>query len=65
MPLLLLRASYSLLSEFKSQSLYSEWNPLFGSSVAFGLMALLPEYIVLIIIMYLGYHRIKQGKGAV
>jgi hypothetical protein len=60
MPALVLRTVYGLLYEFTSDSIFSTWNPLFGSAVAFALMALLPKYIVLIIYVYLGFHRIRS-----
>jgi hypothetical protein len=60
MPALVLRTVYGLLYEFASDSLFSTWSPLFGSAVAFSLMALLPEYIVLVIYVYLGFHRIRS-----
>lgn len=56
---LFLRAIYGLLYVFIDNSIYSTWNPLFGSAVAFALMALLPEYIVLCIYIYLGFYRIR------
>jgi hypothetical protein len=60
MPALVLRTVYGLLYEFTSDSIFSTWDPLFGSAVAFALMALLPEYIVLVIYVYLGFHRIRS-----
>lgn len=35
--------------------LFSMWNPLYGSAVAFALMALLVEYIVVGIFFYIGF----------
>jgi hypothetical protein len=60
MPLLVLRTVDGLLYEFTSSSLFSMWNPVFGSDVAFAFMALLPEYIVLVTYLYLGFHRIRS-----
>jgi hypothetical protein len=60
MPLLVLRTVDGLLYEFTSNSLFSMWNPLFGSAVAFALMALLPEHIVLVTYLFLGFHRIRS-----
>ncbi|KAK6080256.1 hypothetical protein SCUP515_03681 [Seiridium cupressi] len=60
MPLLILRAVYGLLYSFTASTMdtiTTTWNPLFGSAVAFALMALLPEYIVLGVYTYLGFHR--------
>lgn len=64
MPPLVLRAIAGLLYEFagtqySQASLDSIWNPLYGNAIAFCLMTLLPEYIVLVIFMYLGFHRIR------
>lgn len=60
MPTLVVRTIYGLLYTFNSQDLFSKWNPLFGSPVAFTLMALLPEYITLLIYVCLGLHRIRH-----
>ena len=60
MPLLVLRTVDGLLYEFTSNSLFSMWNPVFGSAIAFALMALLPEYIVLVTYLYLGFRRIRS-----
>lgn len=65
MPPLLLRAVYGLLYSFTASTmstLNTTWNPLFGSAVAFALMALLPEYIVLITYLYLGFHRKRTAS---
>ncbi|KAK0751624.1 hypothetical protein B0T18DRAFT_387719 [Schizothecium vesticola] len=44
----------------------SAWSSLFGSATAFGLMALLPEYVVLGIYLYLSaYHLRSKGKPEV
>lgn len=60
MPTLVIRTAYGLLYTFTSQDLFSKWNPLFGSAVAFALMALLPEFITLLIYIYLGFNRIRD-----
>ncbi|PKS08023.1 hypothetical protein jhhlp_006635 [Lomentospora prolificans] len=59
-PALYVRVAYGLISVFRASGnhiLTSMWSPLFGSAAAFSLMALLPEYVVLCIYLYLGYHR--------
>ncbi|KAH8887209.1 hypothetical protein GQ53DRAFT_827381 [Thozetella sp. PMI_491] len=61
-PFLALRTIYGLISAFNSDSILSTWNPLFGSAPAFALMALLPEYITLLIYLYLGIHRLRHGR---
>lgn len=35
---------------------------MFGSAVLFSLMALLPEYIVLCVFIYLGFHRYHTAE---
>lgn len=63
-PALAVRAVYGLLYQFNSSSAFSEWNPVYGSAVAFALMALLPEYIILLIYLFLGFRRIAQAPKA-
>lgn len=48
------------------ETITTTWNPLFGSAVAFALMALLPEYVVLVVYTYLGFYRKRtaQATGA-
>jgi len=61
-PPLALRTAYGIISVFEASGnniTTSMWSPLFGSATAFALMALVPEYIVLAIFMYLGHYRIK------
>jgi hypothetical protein len=59
MPPLVLRTIYGLLFEFTIDDVFSTWNPVLGSSVAFVFMALLPEYVVLLIYLYLGFYRMR------
>ncbi|ATY64473.1 hypothetical protein A9K55_004649 [Cordyceps militaris] len=54
-PLLALRTAYGLLEVAEQASAGSLWNPLTGSAVAFALMALLPEYLVLLAWVLMGY----------
>ncbi|KAJ6780935.1 hypothetical protein PWT90_09183 [Aphanocladium album] len=62
-PLLAVRTAYGLLEvagqmsddDGGSSSSSSLWNPLTGSAVAFALMALLPEYLVLVGWVLMGY----------
>ncbi|KAH6648873.1 hypothetical protein BKA67DRAFT_576099 [Truncatella angustata] len=66
MPPLLLRAVYGILYSVTASSadtLTTIWNPLFGSATAFALMALMPEYLVLCVYMYLGFHRRRTAAG--
>lgn len=46
-PFLAVRTAYGLLEVAEQADARSPWNPLTGSAVAFALMALLPEYVVL------------------
>lgn len=57
-PFVILRVIYGTLSAFLTPNI---WNPLVGSAVAFALMALLPEYITIAIIIYLGFHRSQEN----
>ncbi|KAH7347538.1 hypothetical protein B0T11DRAFT_291452 [Plectosphaerella cucumerina] len=59
-PMLAIRMAAGLLYEFTINKHASIWNPLSGSAVAFALMTLVTEYIVLGIFIYLGFHRIKH-----
>ncbi|KAH8820643.1 hypothetical protein F5884DRAFT_56988 [Xylogone sp. PMI_703] len=58
-PFLILRAVYGVLSAFLTP--YT-WSPLDGSAVAFALMALLPEYVTILIYAYLGFHRFRENS---
>lgn len=58
--MLAIRTAAGLLYEFTINKHASIWNPLSGSAVAFALMTLLAEYIVLLIFIFLGFHRIKH-----
>lgn len=58
MPTLALRAAYGLLYMFTEAEAHPEWNPLYGSAIAFALLCLLPEYITALFYVYLGVHRI-------
>jgi hypothetical protein len=59
-PFLIVRIIYSIISSFSS-SLHSMWNPVYGSWVAFLVMALAMEYIVVVIYMTAGM-LIPYGK---
>lgn len=58
--MLAIRTAAGLLYEFTINKRSSIWNPLSGSAIAFALMTLLAEYIVLMVFLYLGFHRIKH-----
>lgn len=47
-PFLVVRTAFGLLEVAEQSRARSLWNPLTGSAVAFALMALLPEYVVLV-----------------
>ena len=62
---LFIRTAYGLLGAFLATGdniVTSAWSPLFGSAVAFSLMALLPEYVVLGMYVRLGFHRLRTGS---
>ncbi|KAK4235352.1 hypothetical protein C8A03DRAFT_36807 [Achaetomium macrosporum] len=64
-PPLCVRAAYGIIGVAVASGnniLTSSWSPLFGSATAFGLMALLPEYIVLCIYIYLSACHLRTGK---
>lgn len=54
-PFLILRTVYGILEVAEQDVLNTIWSPLFGSAVAFALMALLPEYIAICLWFYTGY----------
>lgn len=54
-PFLILRTVYGILEVAEQDVLNTIWSPLFGSAVAFALMALLPEYIAICVWFYTGY----------
>ncbi|KAK3345800.1 hypothetical protein B0T25DRAFT_583107 [Lasiosphaeria hispida] len=59
------RAAYGIIGVAVASGnniLTSSWSPLFGSATAFGLMALLPEYIVLCIYIYLSAYHLHTAK---
>jgi hypothetical protein len=63
---LAVRTAYGVIGVFEATGknmLTSMWSSLFGSATAFALMALLPEYMVLAIFMYLGHYRIKTCRS--
>ncbi|KAH8657979.1 hypothetical protein BX600DRAFT_62054 [Xylariales sp. PMI_506] len=62
MPFLLLRAVYGLIFAVEFVKPGSLWNPLLGNPAVFILMALVPEYIVICIILYLGFHRMRTAR---
>jgi len=51
-PFLIIRIAYAFLSVFHPSS--KEWEPLYGSVGAFVGMALIPEYIVLVVYIGVG-----------
>ena len=55
------RTVYGLLYAFTDSNLYSIWDPIFGSAVAFALMCLLVEYVALCIYLWLGFHRMRES----
>ncbi|KAH6693482.1 hypothetical protein F5X68DRAFT_227892 [Plectosphaerella plurivora] len=57
-PLIAIRIAYGILGSFND--IYSKWDPVFGSALAFGLMALLPEFIAICIFVHLGFYSIKH-----
>ncbi|KAB5522883.1 hypothetical protein GE09DRAFT_1293650 [Coniochaeta sp. 2T2.1] len=59
-PFLCIRLVFGAISVFKAAGpsiRTSIWSSMFGSAVLFSLMALLPEYTVLCVFIYLGFHR--------
>lgn len=54
-PFLAVRTVYGLLEVATAGDAHSVWNPLTGSAVAFALMGLLPEYVVLCGYVVTGY----------
>ncbi|KAK3311054.1 uncharacterized protein B0T15DRAFT_60120 [Chaetomium strumarium] len=62
---LCVRAAYGIIGVVVASGtniLTSDWSPLFGSATAFGLMALLPEYIVLSIYIFLSIYHLRTNK---
>ncbi|KAM4068126.1 hypothetical protein HRG_012485 [Hirsutella rhossiliensis] len=63
-PILCIRAVFGIISVFEAAGkgfLTSIWSPMFGNAALFSLMALLPEFIVLGVFVYLGYHRFSTA----
>ncbi|KAK8108292.1 uncharacterized protein PG998_010305 [Apiospora kogelbergensis] len=63
-PFLCVRAVFGVISVFEASGdnlLTSMWSPMFGNALLFSLMALLPEYAVLCVFVYLGFHRISTA----
>ncbi|OBT47296.1 hypothetical protein VE00_02066 [Pseudogymnoascus sp. WSF 3629] len=59
-PILCIRTIFGIVSVFEATGkhfLTSIWSPMFGNAVLFSLMALVPEFIVLCIFVYLGHYR--------
>ncbi|KAL7955787.1 hypothetical protein V8C34DRAFT_290715 [Trichoderma compactum] len=54
-PFLIIRTIFGLLEVALQDSATSPFNPIEGNAVAFGLMALLPEYIVVLTYIYTGF----------
>ncbi|KAK7921503.1 hypothetical protein PG985_009525 [Apiospora marii] len=64
-PFLCIRAVFGVISVFEAAGANirtSIWSPMFGSALLFSLMALLPEYIVLCVFVYLGIHRVSTAE---
>lgn len=64
-PFLCTRALFGVIGVFEAAGanvLTSIWSPMFGSALLFSLMALLPEYIVLCVFVYLGIHRVSTAE---
>ena len=62
---LCVRAAYGIIGVAVSSGssfLLSDWSPLFGSATAFGLMALLPEYLALCTYIYLSTYHLRTRK---
>lgn len=62
MPFLAVRIIYAFLSVFDAEDLNSNWNDLHGSVAAFVIMALIMEYVVVIIYLGIGI-RIPPVRG--
>jgi len=56
LPLLATRTAYSLLQIFYLDTDYQPWNPIYGSAISFGVMALFPEFIVLVMYLIVGWY---------
>lgn len=54
-PFLIVRTVFGLLEVALENSSTSPFNPIAGNAVAFGLMALLPEYLVVLTYIYTGF----------
>ncbi|KAH8655769.1 hypothetical protein BX600DRAFT_470293 [Xylariales sp. PMI_506] len=64
MPFLMVRSVYGIIYAIDAVNIESMWNPLFGNSEVFAIMALLPEYIVLCIFICMGFHRMTTGPAS-
>jgi hypothetical protein len=53
-PFIIVRAVYGVLYTLNSSDLFSYWSPLYGNAVVFAIMALLMEYIALLIYIAIG-----------
>lgn len=60
-PTLVLRTLYGLLFAYTITDEDTMWNPLDGSIAIFVLMGLIPEYITLVLYVFLGFHRTKHA----
>ncbi|KAK5996843.1 hypothetical protein PT974_02188 [Cladobotryum mycophilum] len=64
-PFLIIRTIYGILEAALQNDVHSNFNPVLGNAVAFALMALLPEYITLLIYLYSGFSVAPdRGLGA-
>ncbi|OTA05831.1 hypothetical protein A9Z42_0065410 [Trichoderma parareesei] len=63
-PFLIIRTVFGLLEVALQDSVSSPFNPVTGNAVAFALMALLPEYVVVLAHLYTGFS-IAPDRGVV
>ncbi|POR37946.1 Uncharacterized protein TPAR_01857, partial [Tolypocladium paradoxum] len=61
-PFIVVRTIYGILEVVFQNDGATKWNPVYGSAVAFALMALLMEYIALCLYLFTGYS-IPAGRG--
>ncbi|PNY24326.1 Uncharacterized protein TCAP_05734 [Tolypocladium capitatum] len=61
-PFIMVRTIYGILEVVFQNDRATKWNPVYGSAVAFAMMALLMEYIALCLYLFTGYY-IPPGRG--
>ncbi|KAI5463591.1 hypothetical protein BGZ63DRAFT_195950 [Mariannaea sp. PMI_226] len=59
-PTLFIRIMYGLLFEATIDNHESIWNPIYGSSLIYIIMGLVPEYIALYLYIFLGFYRMRH-----